>query len=324
MDREQIISQFLQDNGYSNYKRIKIPGDASFRHYERLEHPEHGTFILMDAPPATEDVKPFLKVDNILQKLKLSAPKIFAMDVTNGLLVLEDFGQARFANIFNEMPSLQPKLYRQALDVLAAIRNRGGDYDLPDYSIDVLIKESMLFAEWYLPLFKDIKGKELERIKLKFRNVLADALLKLDNTKKVLVLRDYHSENLMHLPAREGEQRVGLLDFQDALIGHPAYDIVSLLDDARRDVPRDLMQELMGYYFDLFPGIDREKFNEDYAILGAQRNLKIIGIFSRLKMRDGKEHYLSLIPRVQAYLMGNLQHPSLLNLKNFLIEECNL
>jgi N-acetylmuramate 1-kinase len=145
-----------------------------------------------------------------------------------------------------------------------------------------------------------------------------------DTNKKMLVLRDYHSENLMLLRNHEGEKRVGLLDFQDALMGSPVYDIVSLLDDARRDVTPKIQEEIINYYLDLFPKTERTQFLNDYAIIGAQRNLKILGIFSRLKMRDGKEHYLPLIPRVRAYLLANLQAEPLKILRDFLLSDCGL
>lgn len=323
--RDDLIQNFINTSGFAEYERFKLPSDASFRKYERLTNKQGSTLILMDAPPPQEDVKPFLKVGNILQKMNLSSPKVLAMDVINGLLILEDFGSDRFANIFIEKPSLQQKLYRNAVDVLAAIRLRGGlDIDLPDYSTEVLLREADLFTDWYLPLHKSFTPEQIEVLRKKYRELMIEALLKLDNEKRVLVMRDYHSENLMFLSSHEGEKRVGLLDFQDALIGHPAYDLVSLLDDARRDVPLQIQQEIINYYFDLFPKTDKTQFLNDYAIIGAQRNLKILGIFSRLKVRDGKAHYLPLIPRVRGYLLANLQAEPLKNLREFLLFECGL
>jgi N-acetylmuramate 1-kinase len=152
MEREQIIQNFLNQSGYSNYKRTKLPADASFRKYERLSDAGANSLILMDAPPPQEDVRPFLKVGNLLQRMNLSSPKVYAMDAVNGLLVLEDFGSDKFASIFNEKPTLQPKLYRAAIDVLAAIRLRGEAFDLPDYSTEILLREAELFIDWYLPL----------------------------------------------------------------------------------------------------------------------------------------------------------------------------
>jgi aminoglycoside/choline kinase family phosphotransferase len=324
MEREQIIQNFLNSSGYGNYERKKLPADASFRKYERLLDKAGSSLILMDAAPPQEDVKPFLKVGNYLQRMNLSSPKIYSMDVLNGLLVLEDFGSDKFANIFNEKPSLQPKLYRAAVDVLAAIRLRGEDFDLPDYSTEFLLREADLFIDWYLPLHANFNSEQLSELKIKFHNLIIDALMSLNNDKKVLVLRDYHSENLMLLRNHEGEKRVGLLDFQDALIGHPVYDLVSLLDDARRDVSSKIQAEIINYYLDLFPKTDREQFLNDYAVIGAQRNLKILGIFSRLKVRDGKAHYLPLIPRVRSYLLENLQADILKPLREFLLTECGL
>lgn len=322
MSRDTEIEGFLQNSGLKDYARTKIPGDASFRHYERIKA-GNDDYILMDAPPEKEDVRPFVKVDEILLGLGLSAPKIVAKDIEKGFLLLEDLGNNKFNHLFKSAPAREEELYKLAVDVLAEIYAKRKKFDVPEYNREKLLTEAQLYTDWYLPLFE--KDKANEKIKQEYSAIIERVIDKLKLPNDVIVLRDYHADNLMLLEDRKASQKVGLLDFQDALMGNVTYDLVSLLEDARRDVPKNIQQSMIDYFLKVTGNkINKAELLNDYHILGAQRNLKIIGIFSRLKVRDGKEVYLPLIPRVKAYLKQDLQHESLKELKDFLEKECNL
>ncbi|MCB2081465.1 MAG: phosphotransferase [Rickettsiales bacterium] len=314
--RENILRQFLTDSGWGNARRAKLAGDASFRHYERIKL-DNNRAVLMDAPPAHEDVRPYLYIAEHLLGHRFSAPRVLAKDVENGFLLLEDLGDDRFTRILRGETLLQPvpsqeSIYRIAIDVLVALHRCPLPVDVPLYDKQKLLNEVKLVTDWYLPLM---------HIK-----VDTDAYLQLWDTllddiavgSNVLIHRDYHADNLMWLPERQGIRKVGLLDFQDAVIGPPTYDLLSLLEDARRDVPLKLAHTMLRYYLSQFPAIDKEQFFLSYAILAAQRNCKIIGIFSRLAVRDNKHQYLAFLPRVWRYLMRDMKHPALLPLKEWM------
>ena len=294
-------ADFLAKNGLKAAQRKALEGDASNRRYERIITPDR-SYMLMIAPPGKEDVRPFIKVDKILRNSGLHAPEIIAEDPEGGFLLLEDMGDDLYSRVLSKSNN-ELDLYRLALDVLEALPETAEG--IQDYTTQKLLEESLLFTDWFA---NDAPREE-------FISILTPILEQLDNTKKILVLRDYHADNLIYLPNELGLSRVGLLDFQDALLGHPAYDIVSLLEDARRDVSKETVSKLL-------KGRD-VGFMRDYFILGAQRNLKIIGIFNRLKKRDGKENYLKFLPRVWAHLKGDLEHPVLHPLKDWM-EKNNL
>ncbi len=290
---DAIIVNFLAQNKLENAAREPLAGDASNRRYERIRAGDE-TYMLMVAPPDKEDVKPFINVDQILRSFGLNAPKIHDNDVENGLLLLEDFGDDLYSKVLQINPTIEKELYRAAIEVL---ENLPDDCDVPEYSTQKLLDEAALFADWFAT------GADREEYLDIWRGILA----KLDNSEKVIVLRDYHADNLVWLPEREGLRKVGLLDFQDALFGHRAYDYVSLLEDARRDVSPEIVCGILEG--------KSEGFMRDYYILGAQRNCKIIGIFNRLKKRDGKDGYLKFLPRVWNHLRGDLEHPALAPMK---------
>jgi aminoglycoside/choline kinase family phosphotransferase len=316
--RDKAIEEFLADSGLSEFRRIAIPGDASFRRYERIITPD-AEYILMDAPPEKEDVRPFIKIDEILLKLGLSAPKVIAKNIEKGFLLLEDLGNKKFNHLFRDFPDMEVALYKSAVDVLAHIYDNRQRFDIAEYDKEKLMQEASLFTEWYLPLFNVVEKDKLTNIREEFQDIMSRTLDRLKLPNDVIVLRDYHADNLMLLEDRAQAKRVGLLDFQDALHGNVAYDLVSLLEDARRDVPKNIQQGMLGYFLEKTKLENRgDDFLNDYHILGAQRNLKIIGIFSRLKVRDGKEVYLPLIPRVKEYLKQDLKHKSLKELREFL------
>ena len=311
MIRPEKIERFLRHHGWDDAKTEKITSDASNRKYTRL-FKKQNTSILMDSDPTTnESIENFIYFTKQLRKLKFSAPKIYGQDICNGLLLLEDLGSDSFANILKSKPHLENHIYQEAINQLIEIRKNKIPHLTRKYDLKILLKEAVLFSEWYLsPLRASYESSHL----LKILRVSLQETLKQDTT---LVLRDYHAENLMWLPDRRNNRRVGLLDYQDALAGNPAYDIASLLKDARREVPKKLQEELIKYFLKK-TNLDHAVFSRDYSILSAQRNLKIIGIFSRLSIRDNKSGYLDLIPRVWKNLQDDLKHPSLNELSEFI------
>ena len=311
MIRPEKIERFLRHHGWDDAKTEKINSDASNRKYTRL-FKKQNTSILMDSDPTTnESIENFIYFTNQLRKQKFSAPKIYGQDICNGLLLLEDLGSDSFANILKSKPHLENHIYQEAINQLIEIRKNKIPHLTRKYDLKILLQEAVLFSEWYLsPLRASYESSHL----LKILRVSLQETLKQDTT---LVLRDYHAENLMWLPDRRNNRRVGLLDYQDALAGNPAYDIASLLKDARREVPKKLQEELIKYFLKK-TNLDHAVFSRDYSILSAQRNLKIIGIFSRLSIRDNKSGYLDLIPRVWKNLQDDLKHPSLNELSEFI------
>lgn len=317
--RQQQCQNFLATNGWDTAEQLPIKGDASFRHYTRLNK-EGETAMLMDAPPEKEAVAPFIQITEFLRSQSLNAPEILAEDQENGFLLLEDLGNDSYTNILQEDQTVDKEceLYMAAVDVLSSLRKEPLLQGLPQYNNLTLLNESLLFVDWYLKAILDAPLEESKR--KEFCDIL-EAVFPLTRIEApVVILRDFHADNLMWLPERKGVERVGLLDYQDALIGSPAYDLVSLLEDARRDVSTKTVFKVLEYYLSENPDIHVDSFKTSYAILGAQRNLKIIGIFSRLAIRDNKPHYLSYLPRVWGHLDHDLTHPALDELKDWLEE----
>jgi len=309
-NRAADVATFLQKTGWQDAARTPLAGDASPRRYERLRrNTPPFRAVLMDAQPASgEDVQPFVTIDTYLRDIGLSAPAIYARDTALGLLLLEDLGDDLLARVCAHTPRFEPVMYRRAIDVLAYLHRPRPLPDVPAYDLAALSREADLLTEWYLPAATaTIVSPEVQAT---FSTLMRAACQPVEQAQSCLVLRDYHAENLLWLPDRDGVQQIGLLDFQDALIGHPAYDLVSVLEDARRDTTPELQDAMIARYL-VAIGLSEAGFRQAYAILGAQRNLKIIGIFSRLCVRDAKQHYVDLIPRVWAHLQNNLAHPSL-------------
>lgn len=313
--RDALINGFLARAGWAEAERRRLAGDASFRRYERVSG-RRGRAMLMDAPPPQENVGPFLAVARHLQALGYSAPAILAEDRAAGLLLLEDFGDDTFTRLLAAGAD-ETSLYALAVDLLIDLHRhpRATSVDLPPYDEGRLLAEAALLTDWYLPAIgaavpPAAREDYLARWRAAFR-VFADA-------PPTLVLRDYHVDNLMRLAGRQGIAACGLLDFQDAVLGPPAYDLVSLLEDARRDVTPAVVEAMLGRYLAAFGHLDRAAFTAAYAVLGAQRNAKIVGIFTRLMARDRKPHYLRHIPRVWRLLEGDLAHPALAGLRDWL------
>jgi len=258
--------------------------------------------MLMDAPPPNEDPVPFLRAAKWLDANGLRAPQILGEDLARGLVLLEDFGEARMRDYLDQWPDDEEGVYSAAVDALIDL-HRLPPGPFVDYSLSEYVREVRLFTEWYCTaqnLYVDAAG-----FTVAWEKVLSPVLAR--QRPGVTVLRDYHAENIMLLGALHKQ---GLLDFQDALNGHPAYDLVSLLQDARRDVSPEL-EALMFNRYVSSTSANSEEFLADYARLGAQRNTKIIGIFVRLWRRDGKPRYLDLIPRVWDLLERDLSHSAL-------------
>ncbi|MEJ2433670.1 MAG: phosphotransferase, partial [Pseudolabrys sp.] len=339
---ERIIAmrRFLESHGFGQAARRHMQGDASTRSYERLTL-NGATYILMnaprrpDGPPVrdgkpysqiahlAEDVTPFVAMAQALRARGLSAPAILAADRAAGLLVLEDLGSEPV--VAGEPPAPIEERYAAAVDVLAALHAQplpptlpvepGLDYALPPYDMEALLIEVELLADWYLP---KLQAKLSDARRDLYMALWRDALLPVTQAPATWVLRDFHSPNLLWLPARAGVARVGLLDFQDAVLGHAAYDVASLLQDARVDVPGKLEIALLSRYtrarMDADAGFDPPAFARAYATLAAQRSSKVLGIFARLDRRDGKPQYLRHLPRVWGYLQRSLAHPALASL----------
>jgi N-acetylmuramate 1-kinase len=336
-ERLAAVRTFLDGSDYGEAERERIAGDASARSYERLTLGDRRVILMNsprrpDGPPVrngrpysaiahlAEDVKPFVALAKGLRERGFSAPEIYAADLAEGLLLLEDLGGQLVVE--GSPPEPVGFCYQTAVDVLIALhRLQLPDtlpvaptigYQIPSYDIDALLIEVELLPDWYLP-YRDAApppGARDSYLAL-WREALAPAI----TDRATWVLRDFHSPNLLWLPERAGSARLGILDFQDAVMGSPAYDLASLLQDARVDVPEEMEIELLGRYVrarrDTEPGFDVPAFVQIYSTLAAQRASKILGIFARLDHRDGKPQYLRHLPRVWGYLRRSLAHPAL-------------
>ena len=308
-ERESLCRRFLDQAGWGNAKRTMLAADASFRTYDRLILGEK-TAVLMNAPPPQENVKAFYRVEEILLKLGFSAPRCLARDLDHGFLLLEDLGDRTFTRALAGGAE-ESRLYELALDLLVALHERAPEdaEGLPFYDAKKLEEEVLLLPDWY---YEAVTGHtpspEMRRRYIDAWRPLWEAAASVPSS---LVLRDYHVDNLMILEGRSGVRSCGLLDFQDALCGPVTYDLVSLLQDARRDISADLEEAMTSRYLAANEEVDREAFERSYLILGAQRAAKIIGIFTRLSRRDHKDHYLAHVPRVWKILESNLVHDGL-------------
>lgn len=326
MNRAVEIGDFLASEGWGWARREPLAGDASARRYERLRRKDARMgAILMDMPPESGlDVRPFLAVTAWLRAGRFSAPEVLGADVRRGLVLLEDLSDDVFARLMADAPRREAPLYRAAVDLLADLQRRpppGADVGFapPPYDLAFLMREVRLVPEWYMPA---ATGAPVPPELAAEYEAVAEAALApfavagADTPGAVPVLRDFHSENLIWLPGRRGHARVGMLDYQDMVIGHPAYDLVSLIEDARRDLAPALGEMLSARYIER-SGADPESFTAAAHALAAQRNLKILGLFTRLCRRDGKPRYLALLPRVWGHLQRDLAHPSLAPLAGF-------
>jgi aminoglycoside/choline kinase family phosphotransferase len=292
---------FLAANGWAGAAIAPLAGDASFRRYFRVHH-DGKTAVLMDAPPHLEDSTPFLAIGKHLDTLGFSAPQPLAIDLEQGLVLLEDFGDARVNPVLATDPRRERQVYEAAVDILAALHTHP-PADVAAYDTPELLREARLFPDWYLPAVSIAEAPGYDAAWAP----LWPAVL---TSPRVLTLRDYHADNLMILD-RPGLRGLGLLDYQDALAGHPAYDLASLLQDIRRIVSPDLEAAMIDRYLAARPETDPQAFRTAYDILGAQRNIKILGVFTRLYVRDGKASYPAFHPRLWELVTRNLAQPAL-------------
>lgn len=311
-ERETLIADFLRDSGWGAAAKEEIAGDASGRRYARLVRQGGETAILMDAPPETgEDVRPFLAIAGHLLSLDLSAPRVLAEDAAAGFLLLEDFGNGLFAQLITADRTRERPLYLAAADTLAALHRSPPPAGLVRFTPAEMADLVRVLFDWYATA---IPADGAEDVVERLRSILERAAPE----PTVLALRDFHAENLVWLPGREGVRRVGLLDFQDAVIAHPAYDLVSLLHDARRDVSKQTRRATLRHYLDLTGHAERS-FEAAAAALSVQRNLRILGVFARLARRDGKIGYLRLLPRVWRLMLRELDHGDLAELREAIL-----
>ncbi len=303
----------LETAGWGDAEVCPLAGDASFRRYFRvIDRGRHA--VLMDAPPAHEDVGPFLRIAGLLLEAGFSAPRLIAADREQGFLLIEDFGDDLVGPVLAQSQAREEEIYTSAVRLLAGVADVQPPADLRPYDRAELLREVMIFAEWYARAAGI--AVDPEEYAAVWDRVWADVLTE-TAAAPVVTLRDYHADNLMLLPDRPGVQGLGLLDFQDALAGHRAYDLVSLLQDARRDVPPRLEKAMLAEYARAAGITDTEAFRTSYEVLGAQRNVKILGVFVRLRDRDGKRGYVERLPRVWGYLMRNFRHPALAPVRNW-------
>ena len=315
MSRSDDRLDFLERAGWAEAAARPLAGDASSRRYERLRHPlTQGVAVLMDAPPGSgEDIRPFIRIAEYLSAAGLSAPRLFVQDPVDGFLLLEDLGDGVFAQLIEQDPALEEPLYEAAIDALLSLHR----HTPPDRLPPLGPREMAMAVDVALTWYAEGAGHPASASALQvFEALMYRRLSAVPPAPKVLALRDFHAENLIWLPKRAGVARVGLLDFQDAFAGHPVYDVISLLEDARRDVSEATRQAV----FDRFvSGSDLDPYDMALAAatLGAQRNLRLLGVFARLCMHFGKAQYVDLIPRVWGHLTRDLSHPALAELARF-------
>jgi aminoglycoside/choline kinase family phosphotransferase len=303
--------KFLDATDWRDATIELLTGDASARKYARVEKGNR-TAILMDASQLPGIVGQFVRIDRHLIQLGFSAPEIIACDGANSLLLLEDFGDATFAQLLDDGHDPK-KLFALGTDVLIALHKNplAVPKDLRVYSPEKMLEDLELFLGWCTPGIS-------ETGKIEFRKVWREILPVAHQAPVSLLLRDYHVANLMMLPARDGVQQAGLLDFQDAYCGPVTYDLVSLLEDARRDVPEDLREKMFARYLEQFPSLDRNVFETSTAILAALRHTRVLAIFEKLSRTEGKHDYKNLhSPRVEHLLQNALRHPMLAGVKNW-------
>jgi aminoglycoside/choline kinase family phosphotransferase len=335
------IRRFLDESGFADAERQYLQGDASTRSYERLVQGARRAVLMnaprrQDGPPVrnglpysaiahlAEDVRPFVAMARALRSLGFSAPDVYAADLGEGLLILEDLGGEGV--VAGDPPAPIEERYAAAIDVLAALHCAPApevlpvaprvDHRVPTYDRDAFLIEAELLLDWYIP---HRGGTVSQEERQHFLSLWRAALTRAATGPVHWVLRDFHSPNLLWLEERTGVARVGLLDFQDAMMGPPAYDVASLLQDARVDVPETLEFALLGRYAQARqsddPQFNLANFVALYALMVAQRATKILGIFARLDRRDGKPQYLRHMPRVWRYLRRSLAQPTLAPLK---------
>ncbi|GAB3441197.1 aminoglycoside phosphotransferase family protein [Insolitispirillum peregrinum] len=304
--RETLLTGFQQRAGWGDAERSLLAGDASFRKYWRLRRADGATMVIMDAPPPQEDVRPFVRVANHLEALGFSVPHVVLVDEDNGFLLLEDLGDGTYTRLLQQGND-EWSLYALATDVLAELSQQPVPADVPAYDDQRLLTETGLLPDWFLT---SVGAAVSAEARAEWDRVWLGLLPVARGVPSALVLRDYHVDNLLLLPGRAGLAACGLLDFQDAVVGPLTYDLMSLLEDARRDIDPALVAAMTARFLVARPDLHAETFAASWAVMAAQRHAKVIGIFARLYKRDGKPGYLPHIPRVWRLLEKACQHPA--------------
>ncbi len=319
MSRENLKKRFLQRQGWEDQPQKFLAGDCSFRRYYRLGSDPLRQVILMDAPPPEENLSAFVEIAQLLSGYGYSAPEVLSFDL-EGFALLEDFGDNTFTQCLSK--GAEPlTLYETAMDFLIDLHRKfkpSQHAGLPRYTPALYAREHDLFLEWYY--VATLKKKLTPSMRQEWEQAWRTVLAPVEGYLPTLVLRDFHIDNLVFLADRKGPQRCGLLDFQDALIGPAPYDVVSLLEDARYDVPHDLQEKMLDRYLRAFPSVDPAEFYRAYFTLGAQRTTKIFGIFTRLALREknSSPRYLPHLPRLWKWLQRDCAHPHLRPIKTWL------
>lgn len=309
VDRSVLAQQFLEYAGWGAARAEHLAGDASDRSYARV-YLGKSRAVLMDSPPGgVDDIRAFVAMDRHLRELGLSAPEVLAEDIEGGFLLLEDLGDDLYARLLTGDPGREAEIYAAAVDVLVHLQAGPAPVGLPNLSAGEWAGAAGLVVDHYVSA---ATGKASDAGPL--LAALETALFDHADGPRVLILRDFHAENLLWLPDRQGLARVGLLDFQLGQLGQRGYDLVSLLQDARRDVAAGTEAEMVARFVEM-TGAEAGTFAAEYAVLGAQRALRILGIFARLCVVDGKSGYLRFMPRVWGQLWRNLDHPALAALR---------
>ncbi len=344
LQRNETIKAFLETTPWRGAKREFFQGDASFRRYELLRQGDNPTLLMdmqarSDGPPVrngkpysaiahlAENIGAAIAIDQRLCKTGYSAPLVHAFNIPDGLAVIEDLGREVFGHKTALGHDMREPL-KAAVEVLADMAKQdwprtvsvGHEYlhRIPDYDKDALLIETDLLPSWFWPHLHGASA--LQSVHRQFAELWSEVLPSATAKKPCWTLRDFHSPNLLWLPERDGLRRVGIIDTQDCVFGHPAYDLVSLLQDARVDIEEDLSEEMLDHYCSLRSNdadFSREEFLTAFAVLGAQRATKILGIFARLSKRDGKHGYLKHLPRLAHHLARNLQHPKLRRMRHW-------
>ena len=303
------ILKALELNNFSVNDLSFLAGDASDRKYFLAKSLKKEFVIMVDKN--RDNLNQFLKITKALEK-KVSVPKIYKYFKNDGLAIIENFGKSKYSEIINQSNSKE--LYKLAVENLISIQNKKLSVILPRYSTKKFLDESNLFFDWYLPFF-NFKGGNMKK---EFNLIFRDFLKKLEKLPQVFVHRDYHIDNLFFLKNRKGILKCGWIDYQDAVYGPSLYDLVSLTQDARIDVNKNIENFLVNFYIEQKKITDKDLFHFCYSLLGIQRHLKVLGIFCRLSKRDKKNIYLSHLPRVKKMLLSNLMKKKFTSLYSLL------
>ncbi len=309
-----LRTAFIADNFFTLPEAKELPADASPRRYYRLEMVPK---LLMEVKPGSPDFEAFVSISRYLNDIGLSAPRVFHHDLAKGLALIEDFGEATFTRLLAAGRS-ETELYTLAVDALVRLHEAelAPPESVPAYDFGPLNDELHMFTRWYVPqCAPEVDAEEFEEI---FLDAWRMALSEVAECRDVLVLRDYHVDNLMVVEGRKGAAACGLLDFQDGVLGSAAYDLVSLTQDARRELTPGLEEQLLEHYLARRPGVDRQRFRCEYWLLAAHRHTKLLGNFERLSKRDGKHGYLVFIPHVQSLLSRALREAGLEDIRTLM------